>query len=722
MGKVVGIDLGTTNSVVAVMEGGKPVVIANAEGMRTTPSVVGFSKDGERLVGQMARRQGVLNPENTFYGVKRYIGRKYAELNPESKRVPYTIRRDDNGNIKIRCPRLKKEFAPEEISAMVLRKLADEASRYLGQPVTGAVITVPAYFNDSQRQATRDAGRIAGLEVLRILNEPTAASLAYGLDRKQSETILVFDLGGGTFDVSILDVGDGVFEVKATSGDTQLGGNDFDQKIVDWLAEQFLETEGIDLRRDRQALQRLYEAAEKAKIELSGVTVTDINLPFITATEDGPKHLETRLTRAQFEELCAELISRLRRPLKRALSDTRLSPSQIDDVVLVGGSTRMPMVQQLVRSFIDKEPNQNVNPDEVVAVGAAIQSGILTSEVQDILLLDVTPLSLGLETIGGVMKKFIPRNTTIPVRKSDIFSTAENNQTLVEIHILQGEREMAADNKSLGRFKLTGIPPAPRGIPQVQVAFDIDANGILQVTALDKTTGREQSITIQGASTLSESEVNEMIREAEKFAQLDRERRERVEKRNRSESLANEAERQLKEVTLDFGSQFASGHRRRIEALVQEMREAIKRNDDRAIDRAYSDLQDALYELKREVRLQYEDEEDDDFFGGIRRAFSGESEQDRYWERNSRRDSYTRDSYGSDSYSRDSYTRDSYTRNPYSDPYSADSGRSSMRDRFSDEDRSSVRLPRTAKQNLKDRESRRMPLENDWDEDDDDWF
>jgi molecular chaperone DnaK len=712
MGKVVGIDLGTTNSVVAVMEGGKPVVIANAEGMRTTPSVVGFSKDGERLVGQMARRQSVLNPQNTFYAVKRFIGRKYAELNPESKRVAYTIRRDDTtGNVKIRCPRLKKEFAPEEISSMVLRKLADEASRYLGEPVTGAVITVPAYFNDSQRQATRDAGRIAGLEVLRILNEPTAASLAYGLDRKDSETILVFDLGGGTFDVSILEVGDGVFEVKATSGDTQLGGNDFDRKIVDWLAEQFLETEGVDLRNDRQALQRLFEAAEKAKIELSGVSVTDINLPFITATEDGPKHLETRLTRSQFEGLCEELISRLRRPLKRALSDAGLNPARIDEVVLVGGGTRMPMVQQLVRSFINKEPNQNVNPDEVVAVGAAIQAGILRNEVKDILLLDVTPLSLGLETIGGVMKKLIPRNTTIPVRRSDIFSTSENNQTLVEIHVIQGEREMAADNKSLGRFKLTGIPPAPRGIPQVQVAFDIDANGILQVTALDKTTGREQSVTIQGASTLSEAEVNEMIRDAEKFAQMDRERRERVEKRNRAETLTNEAERQLKEVTLDFGSQFASFHRRRVEALVQEVRQAIKRDDDRAIDRTQSDLQDALYELKREVRLQYEDEEEDDFFGSIRRTFSGESDRDRdrYQERDDRRDSYGiggRDAYGTGG--RDAYGiggRDSYG--------------IGGRDAYGTGGRDSYGTGGSRSRNER---PRRAPLENDWDEDDDDWF
>ncbi|MEO0015289.1 MAG: DnaK protein [Cyanobacteriota bacterium] len=632
MGKVVGIDLGTTNSVVAVMEGGKPTVIANSEGMRTTPSVVGFNKDGELVVGQLARRQSVLNPENTFYGVKRFVGRQYAELQPESKRVPYTIKRDELGNIKIRCPKLKKEFAPEEVSAMILRKLAEEAERYLGETITGAVITVPAYFNDSQRQATRDAGRIAGLDVLRIINEPTAAALAYGLDQRRPQTIMVFDLGGGTFDVSILDIGDGVFEVRSTSGDTQLGGNDFDRRIVDWLAEEFLKQEGVDLRKsDRQALQRLTEAAEKAKIELSKLSVTEINLPFITATEDGPKHIEIQLNRPKFEELCGDLVSRLRRPLKRAIADAGLSPMDIDEVVLVGGSTRIPMVQDLVRSYIDLEPNQNVNPDEVVAIGAAIQSGIMTNEVKDILLLDVTPLSLGLETIGGVMKKLLPRNTTIPVRRSDVFSTGENNQTVVEIHALQGEREMANGNKSLGRFKLTGIPPAPRGVPQVQVSFDIDANGILQVTARDKTTGREQGITVSGASTLSDAEINRMISEADKFAEEDRARRERIEKRNRAKALTDQAQRKLKEVTLDFGSQFASYYRSRIDVLCEEILKSLEQDDERSLDRAEGDLQDTLYELNREIRLQYDDEEDDNFFGAIKKTFLGDDD-DKYTE------------------------------------------------------------------------------------------
>ncbi|BAU10752.1 molecular chaperone DnaK [Leptolyngbya sp. NIES-3755] len=693
MGRVVGIDLGTTNSVVAVMEGGKPVVIANAEGMRTTPSVVGVNKDDERLVGQMARRQAVMDPQNTFFEVKRFMGRKYSELSPESKRVPYTIRKDESGNIKLKCPRLKRDFAPEEISAIILKKLADEAARYLGESVTGAVITVPAYFNDAQRQATRDAGRIAGLEVKRILNEPTAASLAYGLDRVQSETILVFDLGGGTFDVSILDVGDGVFEVKATSGDTQLGGAEFDKKIVNWLAEQFLEQEGIDLRKERQSLQRLTEAAEKAKIELSGVGVTEINLPFIAADQDGPKHLNARLTRSQFEGLCEDLLSRLRNPLREAFRDAGLSPRDIDEVVLVGGGTRMPMVQEVVRSLINLEPNQNVNPDEVVAVGAAIQAGILAGEVKDILLLDVTPISVGLETIGGIMKTLIPRGTTIPTRRSDTFSTSEDNQTVVEVHVLQGERPMASGNKSLGRFKLMGIPPAPRGIPQVQVAFDIDANGILQVTAMDRTTGREQSITIQGASNLSGAEIEQMIEDAKRYAQLDELKKEKVEKRNRAEAMTFQAERQLREATLDFGFQFVSPYRNRIEPQVQRLREALANNDDRGIDIAEADLKDALYDLQREV---YEQNRLDEGEGGILKSikdFFLEDDDDYYYDnRRDYRDDYWsggRSGYALNPAPEPPY-RPNYPRDPYSDPYGS-GGRSTPRDDYGSSGRSTPR-------------------------------
>ena len=588
MAKAIGIDLGTTNSVVAVMEGGKPAVIINNEGSRLTPSVVGFTKSGERLVGQLAKRQAVLNPENTIYSAKRFIGRRYSEVQSEIKNVPYKVVAGPNDAVRFEI--MAKQQAPEEISAQVLRKLASDAAKYLGEKVTDAVITVPAYFNDAQRQATKDAGKIAGLNVLRIINEPTAAALAYGLDKKKNETILVFDLGGGTFDVSILDVGDGVFEVRSTSGDTHLGGDDFDKRLVDWMAEEFLRDQGIDLRKDRQALQRLTEAAEKAKIELSSAVETTIGLPFVTADATGPKHLETKLTRAKFDQLTAELVERCTNPVKQALSDAKLSERDIDEVILVGGATRIPAVQGLVRRLTGgKEPNQSVNPDEVVAIGAAIQAGVLAGEVKGVVLLDVTPLSLGLETLGGVMTKLIERNTTIPARKSETFSTADDNQTAVDIHVFQGERELARDNRALGHFRLEGIRPAPRGAPQIEVSFDIDANGILTVTAKDKDTGKEQKITITGSTQLAKEEIDRMVSDAQAHSDEDKRRREEVEVRNNADSIAYQVERQINEL----GDRVPANEKARAEQLIAEIRELVKANssDVAKLRQLTSDLQ-----------------------------------------------------------------------------------------------------------------------------------
>ena len=585
MGKVIGIDLGTTNSCVAVMEGGEPKVIPNAEGFRTTPSVVAFSKSGERLVGLVARRQAVTNPTNTVYSIKRFMGRKHEEVQSEMKLVPYEVVRGAGGDARVKVG--AQEFSPPEISAMVLQKMKQTAEDYLGEKVTEAVVTVPAYFNDSQRQATKDAGRIAGLDVKRIINEPTAAALAYGLDKKKDEKIAVFDLGGGTFDISILEIGDGVFEVRSTNGDTHLGGDDFDQRVIDHLAEEFKRQEGIDLRKDAMALQRLKEAAEKAKCELSGTLETDVNLPFITADQNGPKHLNIRLTRAKLEQVVDDLIERCRGPVLQALKDAGLSASQVDEVVLVGGATRMPKVQELVKSIFGKEPHRGVNPDEVVAIGAAIQGAVLAGDVRDVVLLDVTPLSLGIETLGGVMTALIQRNTTIPTKKSEVFSTASDSQTTVEVHVLQGERPMARDNKTIGRFHLDGIPPAPRGIPQIEVGFDIDANGILHVSAKDRATGKEQSIRIEASSGLSESEVQRMVKDAESHSGEDRKRREGVEARNRGDALAYEVEKNLKE----HGAKLDAALKTEAESALSRLREVLKGEDTDAIRSATEQLE-----------------------------------------------------------------------------------------------------------------------------------